>query len=300
MTSGRWQLKLNRRFANFLCGNINLNPRRLDRLRTSVGDVTNHLQQDLRGFQGVDRQGSFALGTIIRPIREHDGYDADIQVVMNPDIYGQPEDYLNALKDSLLNNHNFADKVRPGTRCVTLDYAGDFHLDVVPRITTADSHFIFNWETGLREEPDGTGYRDWFRNQSGITKHHLVRVVRLLKFLRDHQGNYEIKSILLTTIAGMSIQEEDRGTENVRTIADTLTTVLERLNEFLQQHPTVPYIANPALPSEDFIRHWREPQYGIFKDRVRAYAERAREALDSPSVEESVRLWRRLFGYGFR
>ena len=292
-------MKLNRHFREFLRDNVNLNPRRLDRLRTSVRDVTNHLEQDLRGFQGMDRQGSFGLGTIIRPAREHDEYDADIQVVMNPDIYRQPADYLNALKDSLLSNHNFADKVRPGTRCVTLDYAGNFHLDIVPRITVADSHFIFNKDTGQREETDGTGYRDWFRAQSAISKYNLVRVIRLLKFLRDHQANYKLKSILLTTMAGITIHLDDKGTEAVRTVADTLTTVLERMDQYLRSYATVPYVANPALPSEDFIRHWKEPQYGIFRDRVLDYAEKARLALDCPDIEESIRLWRRLLGDGF-
>ena len=62
-------MKLNRHFREFLRDNVNVNPRRLDRLRTSVRDVTSHLEQDLRGFQRVERQGSFGLGTIIRPVR---------------------------------------------------------------------------------------------------------------------------------------------------------------------------------------------------------------------------------------
>ena len=220
-------------------------------------------------------------------------------MALNPNIYRQPSDYLHALKDSLLSNHNFADKVRLRTRCVTLDYAGDFHLDIVPRITVADSHFIFNGDTGQREETDGTGYRDWFRDQSVISKYNLVRVVRLLKFLRDHQANYKLKSILLTTMAGMTIDLDDKGTEAVRTVADTLTTVLERMDQYLRSHAAVPYVANPALPTEDFIRHWKEPQYAIFKARVRDYADKARLALACPDIEESIRLWRRLFGDGF-
>ena len=51
-------------------------------------------------------------------------------------------------------------------------------------------------------------------------------MVRLLKYLRDHKNNYTAKSILLTTLAGMMIRKSDKGTESVRTVSDTLVTVL--------------------------------------------------------------------------
>ena len=39
---------------------------------------------------------------------------------------------------TLKQNENYADKLRLKTRCVTVDYAGDFHLDVVPRAPLVD------------------------------------------------------------------------------------------------------------------------------------------------------------------
>ena len=127
----------------------------------------------------------------------------------------------------------------------------------------------------------------------------LKRVVRLLKYLRDHQGNYVAKSILLTTLAGNAIQPSDRGTEALRTVADTLTTVLTRMDEYLQQSHVMIQIRNPALQSETFNRHWNQDRYTYFKERIHSHADVARRALASASIEDSIAIWRRLFGNDF-
>ena len=292
-------MKLVRRFREFLRDEVNPNRERLGRLYVGIRGVKRHLETNLRGYQRIDRQGSLGLDTLIKPVRDDDGYDADIQVVMNPTPNWEPRDYLQALSETLAQDGNYADKIRPGTRCVTLDFAGNFHLDVVPRITEGGTHLICNQATNCFEPTDGTGFRDWFSDKSRITKINLKRVVRLLKYLRDRQDNYVAKSILLTTLAGNAIRSSDREEESVRTVADTLTTVLTRMDRHLQRNPTVPRIENPALSSEDFNRHWDQDRYGYFRVRIHSHAAIAQEALASPSVEDSIRVWRRLFGEAF-
>ena len=292
-------MKLNRRFREFLRDEVNPNRERLGRLYVGVRGVKRHLETNLKGYQRIDRQGSLGLDTLIRPVRDDDEYDADIQVVMNPTPNWEPRDYFQALSETLAQNDNYADKIRLGTRCVTLEFAGNFHLDVVPRITEDGTHLICNWTTNCFEPTDGTGFRDWFSDKSRITKVNLKRVVRLLKYLRDRQDNYVAKSILLTTLAGKAIHPSDRGNESVRTVADTLETVLTRMDRYLQQNPTVPRIENPALSSEDFNRHWDQDRYDYFRNRIQSHVAIAQEALASPSVEDSIRIWRRLFGESF-
>ena len=291
--------KNNRQFRQFLRQEVNLNQDRLHRLQVGVRDVNRQLKDNLPGYQRIDRQGSYGLDTLVKPVNEDDEYDADIQVVMNPNPNWKARDYLDALGDTLAREHNFADKIELGNRCVTLNYAGDFHLDVVPRVTRQGGHFICNREKDCFEKTDGTGYRNWFSEQSRITRVNLKRVVRLLKYVRDRQDNYVVKSILLTTLAGRAIHSTDRGEEVVRTVANTLTTVLTRMDGYLQGHPTMPEIKNPALPSEDFNRHWDQDRYTYFRERVHSHAEIARQALRCPSIEESIRIWRRLLGRNF-
>ena len=111
---------------------VNLNQSRLDVLNDRVRAVNNYLKDNLNGYQKIERQGSYALGTLIKPVDDDDEYDADIQIVMNPNPDWEPRDYVLEIRRTLNQNNNYADKLSLKTRCVTVDFAGDFHLDVVP------------------------------------------------------------------------------------------------------------------------------------------------------------------------
>ena len=290
--------KNDQEFRDFLRDEVNLNQTRLDRLQTAVGAVDAYLKDHLPGYQKMEPQGSYALGTLIKPVEDNDEYDADIQVVMNPNPSWRSKDYPDAVDDTLRKNETYADKVRRKTRCITVDYAGDFHLDVVPRVTFDGKHHVCNSTTNQFEETDGTGYRDWFNEKNRITGGNLKRVVRLLKYLRDHKNNYTVKSILLTTLAGNAIYASDEGTEGVSTVADTLVTVLSRMDDYLQQHPNMPEIKNPALQTETFNRHWDQAKYANFRSKVHSHTDTVKRAAQS-SPTEALKLWQGLFGENF-
>ena len=292
--------KNNQEFKDFLRDEVNLNQKRLDQLNDRVRTVSSYLKDHLTGYQKVERQGSYALGTLIKPVDDDDEYDADIQLVMNPNPDWEPKDYVNEIRRTLKENQTYADKLRLKTRCVTVDYAGDFHLDVVPRVTKDGKHYVCNRVDNKLEETDGTGYRDWFNEQNRITDGNLKRVVRLLKYLREHKNNYTAKSILLTTLAGNTIRTSDEGTEAVSTVSDTLVTVLTRMDDYLQQNPYMPEIRNPVLPTENFNRHWDQAKYANFRKRIHSHALTAKKAKSEPSGEDSIKIWQELFGEKFR
>ena len=291
--------KNNQQFQELLRDEVNLNQSRLDRLNTSVQAVNGHLKDNLTGYQKMERQGSYALGTLIKPVDKNDEYDADIQIVMNPNPNWQAKDYVNAIYSALKQNHNYADKLRLKTRCVTIDYAGDYHLDVVPRVTSQGRHYVCNQADNKFEPTDGTGYRDWFNEKNRITGGNLKRVVRLLKYLRDHKNNYTAKSILLTTLAGVTIRTSDEGMEAVSTVSDTLVTVLTRMDDILQRNPVMPVIQNPVLPTENFNRHWDQAKYANFRAKVNSHAQTAKQAKANPSDEAATNTWKKLFGDSF-
>ena len=92
-----------------LRGEVNLNQSRLDRLETSVSAVNDYLKGNLTGYQKMERQGSYALGTLIKPVEDNDeygGYDADIQVVMNPNPNWGAKDYVLEINRTLAGNKN--------------------------------------------------------------------------------------------------------------------------------------------------------------------------------------------------
>ena len=291
--------KNNEQFREFLRDEVNLNEGRLRRLETGVGAVSGYLKEHITGYQKMEPQGSYALRTLIKPVDDTDEYDADIQIVMNPNPKWEPKDYIHAIYRTLKQNQNYADKLRLKTRCVTIDYAGDFHLDVVPRVTSGGRHYVCNRNENRFEVTDGTGYRDWFNEKNRITGGNLKRVVRILKYLRDHKNNYTAKSILLTTLAGNAIRPSDEGTEAVSTVADTLVTVLTRIDDYLQQNPYMPEIRNPVLASETFNRHWDQTKYANFRARVNSHAQTAKKAKADPSNEAAANTWKKLFGESF-
>ena len=292
-------VKNNQEFAEFLRDEVDLNKSRLDRLETAVGGVNGYLKEHLTGYQKMERQGSYALDTLIKPVDDNDEYDADIQIVMNPTPRWEPKDYVLAINRTLAGNKTYADKLRLKTRCVTVDYAGDFHLDTVPRVTSGGKHYVCNRHDNKFEETDGNGYREWFNGKNHITGGNLKKVVKLLKYLRDHKNSFTAKSILLTTLAGDMIRESDKGTAAVSTVADTLETVLSRMDNYLQQHPNMPEIKNPVLPTENFNRHWEQLRYANFRDRIQSYAHTAQQAQAEASADKAIKLWQDLFGDKF-
>ena len=289
----------NQEFSQFLKDEVDLNKSRLDRLETAVGGVNGYLKDNLPGYQTMERQGSYALDTLIKPVDDNDEYDADIQIVMNPNPKWEPKDYVLVINRTLGNNQTYADKRRLKTRCVTVDYAGDFHLDVVPRVTIKGRHYVCNRHENKFEETDGNGYREWFNRKNRITGGNLKKVVKLLKYLRDHKNSFTAKSILLTTLAGYMIRESDKGTAAVSTVADTLETVLSRMDNYLQQHSNMPEIKNPVLSTENFNRHWDQRKYANFRNRVQSYAPTVRLAKAEPSTEKAIKVWQELFGDSF-
>lgn len=243
-------------FDRFLAEEVILNPARRRRLNRSATAVTEFLSRNLDGYRSNERQGSYAQGTIIRPVDDGE-YDADILVFIAEVRGKRPRDYVVDLHACLSRNPDIADKLRQKTRCVTVKYVDEFSLDVVPCVNRNGQRSMCDSKSNQFEPTDGTGYRDWFNMKTDITNGHLKGTVCLLKYIRDHKGNFEVPSVLLTTFAGHGVHVNERG-KRFRSLPDTLKTVSNRVNSFLQGTPRMPKMRNPALRSERFTRHWEE------------------------------------------
>ncbi len=284
-------------FNRFISDHVNLNPSRYERLNSGVRGVSEYLSQHLDGYLKVERQGSHALRTITKPVNDHE-YDVDLLLFMDYDSSKTPKDYIEEVYHCLKLNQTYAGKVRRKKRCVVVDYAGDFHLDVVPCITYGSEQYICNRATDKFEATDGTGFRDWFNQKNRITNGNLKLVTRLLKHLRDHKQTFTAPSILLTTLIGGAVHEGE-GDSHFRTVPDTLLTVCNRINDFLQSNPVMPVIVNPALPEEEFTRHWDQTKYSHFRKTFNRYTTQMNEAYRERDHQASVRQWRGLFDDSF-
>jgi len=294
-------MKHERYFDDFLSNQVNLNKARLNTLESRVNAVSTLLRDNLNGFRKCSEQGSYAHKTIIKPVQDNDEFDADILVFIKSDGFNPYKfhDYVDEVYRVLGDNGNYKDKIKRGTRCVTIDYAGDFHLDVVPCIDYRGTHYICNRKDGKYEKTDGDGYKNWLIDKNRIVgQNNFRKTIRLLKFLRDHKDNFSVKSILLTTMLGNQVNTIEIG-PNFSDLPTTLKSLTDRLNNFLRKSSIMPIISNPAMPTENFNRHWDQRKYSNFRDKFNVYTGKINEAFHEKDHDESVKKWRALFGDEF-
>ncbi len=288
-------------FIDFLENEVNLNQTRLDLLKKRLDTISNYLRESellKKNFKCVKPQGSYAHKTIIKP-QSNKEFDADILIYLNEFPDWEPKDYINNIYDLFKDNGNYENIVHRKTRCILLDYSGDFHIDIVPCIKDDDNYYILNRNENKREETDGDGYAEWLKNKNAVVQtNQLIKIIRLAKYLRDIKGNFTVKSILLTTLFGNQINLSEH-IDNFKDVPTSLKTLFNRLNDFLQKHSKMPIIKNPVLETEEFCRHWDQDKYSNFRDKFKYYTDKINEAFVQTDRDESIKKWREIFNDNF-
>ena len=162
--------------------------------------------------------------------------------------------------------------------------------------------FACNSRDNKFEETAPENYTSWFVERNRIVgENYLRKVVRLLKYLRDVKGSFSVKSILLTTLAGIQIGDADELLSDTffSDLPTSIKTIINRLDDFLQAQPIIPVIENPVLRGEDFNRHWDQAKYENFRNKIHQYREWIDDAYDETENDESIAKWRMVFGDGF-
>lgn len=300
-------MKLAEHFNTFLNDVINLNQTRIDTLKSRVETIVAVVQGfDVYSDILIDTtpQGSWAHRTIIKPAGISGSFDADVVAFVNPHDEWTPADYIDHLYDQFKAHGTYSDKVSRKTRCVTIQYAGEFSIDVVPCIRRASiwetTEWILNRKDDAEEQANPDGYTEWFLQRNGyVGNNQLIKVVRILKYLRDFKLTFSAKSILLTTLIGERVSLLDGYGDEFSDTPTALRTVIKRLDAYLQQHPDMPEVVNPKLSSESFTRHWDQDKYANFRVCIHRYAEWIEDAYIETDRDESIVKWRRVFGDDF-
>jgi len=80
----------------------------------------------------VFAQGSMALGTTVKP-REREEFDVDLVCLVEADWrLLSPVMLYDLVRDRLREHATYAKMLVEKDRCLRLDYAGQFHLDIIP------------------------------------------------------------------------------------------------------------------------------------------------------------------------
>lgn len=298
-------MKLSKHFDTFLEDIVNLNQTRIDRLEGHVTAIQAVLTNSSYSAKIVrfSPQGSWAHRTIIKPLPGKE-FDADLVMFVNRYKDWTPKDYVNNIYSIFRDSPRYKDKASRGTRCVELNYSGDFHLDIVPCIIGEYSSTTFHVCNRAEDTYEVTApelYSDWLAERNEwVGQNMLQHSIRLLKYLRDIKGRFSVKSILLTTLLGNLVTQWDQQRQEVFSdLPTSLKTLVGRLDNHLQANPNMPTVANPVLILETFNRHWDQEKYENFRDCIHRYREWIDDAYDEKDENESIRKWRRVFGDNF-
>ncbi len=285
-------------FESFLKSNVDLNTDRYQRIKDAervLGDFLANDEDIKKILLKITPQGSYKLKTIIKPPKNNGEYDVDLLIHLSDPVEHDPTYYLELIASRFNNSDRYKNitEEMDKTRCITIDYANEFHVDLVPCIHKDSKEFVCNKKTNEFEPTDGDGYSIWFFKQNSKTKQNgLIKVTRLLKYLRDNSKEFETRSIVITTLLGSLIEDSDTTLD----LPDLFTVLMKRLNEFLSNYESPPSIFNPALRRENFDRHWsNDPQdFKDFKKFISNTTENAFRALN-----QNTSFWNDIFGDNF-
>ncbi len=302
-------MKLVGHFNVLMKDTVNLGQVKLELLDQRVEAIYKALKNDAvigSYVIGKSPQGSWAHRTIIEPVGTNE-FDADFMLDMkeNPDWADSPATYIDQVYGAI-HRHSVYVKMPHSRkcRCVRIGYANSMHVDVVPHLKLADGReVIVNRDGNDWEQTHPQGFTDWTRTKDAIANGNLRKVIRLMKYLRDHKNSFTgTRSILLTTLLGSQVSEvhELLNPGYYSDLPTTLLHVVTDLDGWLQSNPYKPCIADPSGSGVTFDHRWTQSTYSYFRDRIHAHAEEIEAAYLEVDKEKSVKLWQGIFGDGFK
>lgn len=287
-----------REFNLFLRDYVNLNQTRIKTLQTRVSNLDDFLVDDSTLSEvvedGLIPQGSFAHKTIIRPFTGND-FDADVLLPMEEHEGWEPKKYMTELQKSLEASTRYENKTLLKTRCVTVNYAGDFHIDVVPFVTRADGNTYITHRIDnefLRCDPQA--FTAWIEDQARVTNGHLIRVIRLVKYLRD-RSSIQTPSVVLAALLAERVHSF-AGVDQYGNVATTLVALIEGLNDYIGPMTSRPWVDDRI--GQNLADRLTESGFKNLQSQVRTWARKMRDALDADAAD-SVAKWQAVFGGNF-
>jgi hypothetical protein len=266
-------------------------------------------------------QGSMALLTTVKP-RGQVQYDLDMVLEVDGADGLTPKWLYDAVKDRLDAHDLYRTMLKPRPRCLRLDYANQFHLDIVPARThpRLGAPFI---EIPQKPDQDGELHNwitnnpkdlvKWFKLQcekrslsifekaaqeplpKPVLAHEkpvLACAVQLFKRHRDvvfGAASDAPSSILLTTLAGTFYQGEP-------SIEETLVHILGRIARLTEVDPQFTSVCNPACTDQNLCAKWTLTQCAHFANFVCTFGRKLRDLTTIRGVDKIAAELRNLFG----
>ena len=204
----------------------------------------------------------------------------------------------------MLRSPRYRDKAELKTRCVRVTYAGDCHVDLVPYVHVPfygiyDQQFIVNRRANEFERVNPEGFANWVRRKDRIAQGHLRTSLRLLKYLRDYKGTFDVPSVILTVVVGSRANELFAFFERYCDLPTAFHSLVAGTDRWLHAQSGVPHVKDPSCPAVDFGHRLDEAAFFKFRDQFHEYADAAHAAYKAQDKQESIELWRGIFGKAF-
>jgi hypothetical protein len=244
-------------------------------------------------------QGSMALGTTVQPIKGP--HDLDFVLELSNYLRG-PMHLITELHEFLSMHGVYGPMTSLKNRCVRIEYADEFYMDVLPacRVATAVGTCIKVPDCALRGWSDSNprGYIKWFKEQSAkrfvgrlleraeripdqqavTQKDTLQLVVQLFKRWRDRcyasvDPSLAPISIVLTTLAADTYQGEQSVSNAITSMLSGIVNLIDVSRRAGECHL---HLCNPSNTAEDLTERWDSNPlaYSEFERGIRDFQQR--------------------------
>ena len=205
-------------------------------------------------------QGSFRLGTTIKPLNEAEDYDVDsvceLRNLTKADLTQQQlKDMLGVEVEAYRRAQSMLNPMREGRRCWILDYAdgAQFHMDIVPSLPNAlgqrllleargfdarwastaivitdNKHPYYQVPSDEWPRSNPKGYADWFKSRmAGIFEKRRRQIAEGVRASVEDIPDYRVRTPLQTAVMILKRHRDHtfEGRPEVRPISVVLTTL---------------------------------------------------------------------------
>jgi hypothetical protein len=274
---------------NRLCRDLEITPEMFSLARERYESIAAYLQQadsPLNKFRpDIYPQGSINLGTTVKP-RKSDEFDVD--VICQLDVAERtPTTAFKQLIFTRLKQRGIY-TLRLMNRCIRVQYANEFHIDITPAIPDRDQGpeniLVTDKELGCWKESNPKDYKSWFEEIAKLqpdlyyqnrelmrkfaaaeplpaprfTKPILHRVVQLMKRHRDivFDGDKDAPiSAIITTLAAQSYAHHVKG-NRFSSQVHFIRAVVASMPQFVLRVNGTQSVPNPANPLENYADKW--------------------------------------------
>lgn len=187
-------------------------------------------------------QGSFRLGTVIKPITDEDEYDIDLVAIIDHKFLSAKE-LKNIVGDALKSSDRYSEKLVEGKRCWTIEYSesSKYHMDILP--TMMSDTYSTNKELTMTHKEDEKSdyefrqtnpeaYYDWFVERMEEERKRLKEEYAIRNKLEIVDvPEYEIKTTLQVAIQILKRYRDIKfkETPDIKPISIILTTLMAKV-----------------------------------------------------------------------